>query len=142
MKMYALKRASGAVSIMYLYDADADIKNEVAKWQEQSPDDLCVSYREITPDMLPEDKDFRDAWTDGFDTPTIDVCFDTAKALTKARLRKERLPLLGELDAAYMIASEQGHSTDEIVAEKQRLRDITKVADAAKSLEELKAISI
>jgi hypothetical protein len=40
-----------------------------------------------------------------------------------------------------MKAIEQGTDVAPIVAEKQRLRDITKVADQAQSLDELKAIT-
>ena len=41
-----------------------------------------------------------------------------------------------------MRAQEAGADTTSIVAEKQRLRDITKLCDMATSVEELKAIDI
>jgi hypothetical protein len=70
----------------------------------------------------------------------ITINFDKAKAITKDRLRTERKPLLEELDVTYIRANEQGQDTTEIVAEKQRLRDITQLADTAITLEELKEI--
>ena len=42
-------------------------------------------------------------------------------------------------DVLYMRATEQNQDTTEIVAEKQRLRDITKIT--AKTLDELKGLS-
>ena len=71
----------------------------------------------------------------------IVVNFDKAKALTKDRLRVERKPLLEEQDVLYMKAQEEGADTTAIVTEKQRLRDVMKLADAATSLDALKALS-
>lgn len=72
----------------------------------------------------------------------ITINLDKAKAITKDRLRTERTPLLQAQDVAFQRALEEGASTASIVAEKQRLRDITKLADVATSLDELKAITI
>jgi hypothetical protein len=70
----------------------------------------------------------------------ITINMDKAKAITKARLRAEREPLLVVQDVAFQRALETNADTSAIVAEKQRLRDITKLADAATTLDELKAI--
>jgi hypothetical protein len=70
----------------------------------------------------------------------ITINMDKAKAITKTRLRQEREPLLAAQDVAFQRALESNADTSAIVAEKQRLRDITKLADAATTLEELKAI--
>ena len=72
----------------------------------------------------------------------ITVNMDKAKAITKARLRAEREPLLVVQDVAFQRALETNANTSAIVAEKQRLRDITKLADAATTLDELKAITL
>jgi hypothetical protein len=72
----------------------------------------------------------------------ITINFDKAKAITKDRLRAERTPLLQEQDVAFQRALESGADTTAIVAEKQRLRDITKLADQATTLDELKAITL
>jgi hypothetical protein len=71
----------------------------------------------------------------------ITINMDKAKAITKARLRTEREPLLTAQDVAFQRALESSADTSAIVAEKQRLRDITKLADAATTLDELKAIT-
>ena len=82
--------------------------------------------------------DFYDAWelADG----TVTVNLDKAKALTKARLRAERTPLLQAQDVAFQRAQEEGSDTSAIVAEKQRLRDVTTLADSATTLEELRSL--
>ena len=72
----------------------------------------------------------------------ITINFDKAKAITKDRLRAERKPLLEAQDVAFQRALESGADTSEIVAEKQRLRDITQLVDSATTIEELKQISI
>ena len=71
----------------------------------------------------------------------ITINMDKAKAITKTRLRAEREPLLAAQDVAFQRALETNADTSAIVAEKQRLRDITKLADAATTLDELKAIT-
>jgi hypothetical protein len=71
----------------------------------------------------------------------ITINMDKAKAITKARLRIEREPLLAVQDVAFQRALESSADTTAIVAEKQRLRDITQLADAAITLDELKAIT-
>ena len=88
---------------------------------------------------LPEEhNDFFNAWelVDG----KVVVNLDKAKIITKDRLRAERTPLMLVQDVAYTRATETGADTTAIVAEKNRLRDITKLADTAESLDELKAL--
>ena len=70
---------------------------------------------------------------------TIDI--DKAKALTKDRLRAERTPLLAAQDVLFQRALESNSDTAAIVAEKQRLRDITNQVDACTTTDELKALS-
>jgi hypothetical protein len=70
----------------------------------------------------------------------ITINLDKAKVITKERLRAERTPLLQAQDVAFQRALESGADTSAIVAEKQRLRDITNLADQATTLDELKAL--
>ena len=72
----------------------------------------------------------------------ITINLDKAKAITKERLRAERTPLLQAQDVAFQRALESGADTTAIVAEKQRLRDITKLADTVTTLDELKGITL
>jgi hypothetical protein len=72
----------------------------------------------------------------------ITINFDKAKAITKDRLRMERAPLLSAQDVLYMRATEANQDTTAIVAEKQRLRDITKLADDATTIDQLKALKV
>jgi hypothetical protein len=71
----------------------------------------------------------------------ITINFAKAQAITKDRLRQERAPLLTALDVQYQRAQEDGRDTTIIISEKQRLRDVTKLADKATTLDELKALS-
>lgn len=90
---------------------------------------------------LPEaDNDFFNAWE--LSGSTVSVNMDKAKALTKNRLRAERAPLLAAQDVAYMRAMEAGQDTSAIVAEKQRLRDITNLADACTTTAQLRALTV
>ena len=72
----------------------------------------------------------------------ITINLDKAKTITKERLRAERTPLLQAQDVAFQRALESGADTTAIVAEKQRLRDITQLADQATTLEQLKQIEV
>ena len=72
----------------------------------------------------------------------ITINLDKAKEITKDRLRADRKPLLEAQDVLFMKAQESGDDTSAIVAEKNRLRDITKLADSATTTDELKAINI
>ena len=70
----------------------------------------------------------------------IIIDINKAKDITKDRLRIERKPLLEAQDVAFQRALEINADTSAIVAEKQRLRDITKLVDDANTVEELKAL--
>ena len=70
----------------------------------------------------------------------IIVDINKAKNITKDRLRQEREPLLLAKDIEFQRALETGADTSTIVAEKQRLRDITTLVDTANTVEELKAL--
>ena len=87
---------------------------------------------------LPTDNDFFDAWelVDG----KVEVSLAKAKEITKKRLRAEREPLLQAQDVLFQRALESGSDTTAIVAEKQRLRDVTGLVDAESTLEGLRSI--
>ena len=89
-------------------------------------------------DLPNQYNDFFDAWEMNGSTVTVNL--SKAKELTKNRLRVERAPLLAAQDVLFQRALESGADTTAIVAEKNRLRDITGLADAAGSLEELRAL--
>ena len=72
----------------------------------------------------------------------IIVDINKAKDITKDRLRQERKPLLEAQDVAFQRALELGTDTSAIVAEKQRLRDITSQVDTVNTVEELKALEV
>ena len=95
-----------------------------------------VPYRIVNDDEVPSDRTFRNALK--YDL-TVDM--PKAQGITKERLRAERAPLLTALDVQYQRAQEDGRDTTIIISEKQRLRDVTKLADKATTLDELKALS-
>ena len=71
----------------------------------------------------------------------ITININKAKEITKERLRFERKPLLEAEDIKFLQAQESGADTKAIVAEKQRLRDITKQVDSCTTTNELKALN-
>jgi len=85
---------------------------------------------------LPRDNDFYDAWE--MDATSVTVNFAKAVEITKKRLRVEREPLLAAQDVLFQRALENGADTAAIVAEKNRLRDITNIT--ATTLNELRAL--
>jgi len=127
------KNQNGGVSVCYP-TGELTIEETQAK-------DTPAGSIIVENDSLPnEHGDFFDAWK--LNGTTVTVNLDKAKAITKDRLRVERTPLLQAQDVAFQRAMESGGDTSAIVAEKQRLRDITKLADQAQSLDALKAITV
>ena len=90
---------------------------------------------------LPQaDNDFFDAWE--LSNGTVSVNLTKAKALTKTRLRREREPLLAAQDVLFQRAQESNADTTSIVAEKNRLRNITNGVDTCTTTAELRALSV
>jgi hypothetical protein len=90
---------------------------------------------------LPQaDNDFFNAWelADG----VVTVNLDKAKELTKTRLRAQREPLLAAQDVLFQRALEAQADVSAIVAEKQRLRDVTILVDGCASTAELRALEV
>ena len=69
----------------------------------------------------------------------ITIDFGKAVVITQDRLRAERKPLMEAQDVLFQRALESGTDTKAIVAEKQRLRDITKIS--VTTLDELKTLN-
>jgi len=65
-----------------------------------------------------------------------------AKVITKDRLRVKRKPLLEAQDILFMKAQEAGTSTTAIVAEKNRLREITDQVDSMDTVAKLKKAKV
>lgn len=97
-----------------------------------------TDYKIVDVSEIPTDREFRSAWEHVQEK--IDINFDKAKKITKQRLRDERKPLLAAQDVEYLKALEVNGDTTEIIKEKKRLRDITKLADVATTLDELKEL--
>jgi hypothetical protein len=121
-------------------DFNADIK---AKLHETDRDRI-VSHRKLKREEVVLDRTFRGAWRDG--ATKIDVDMPSAREITRDRLRRDRKPLLADLDVESIKAIEVKDDVRlaEIAVEKQRLRDITADPriDAALTPDELKAISV
>jgi hypothetical protein len=66
----------------------------------------------------------------------VGVDIDKAIEITKEHIREWRKPQLDSLDVQFMRATESDESTDDIIAEKQLLRDATDKADG-KTIQEL-----
>lgn len=74
----------------------------------------------------------------------IRINLEKAKAITKDRLRFERAALFDKNDLLLRdaIAENDEAKRQAAIAERDRLRDITKLADAADSPDALKLISV
>lgn len=97
----------------------------------------AINVRVVDASDVPSDRTFRNAWTHDL---TVD--FTKAQALTKERLRADRKPLLEAQDVLFQRALETGKDATAIVVEKQRLRDVTKLVDAATTLDQLKGVTV
>jgi len=62
MRTIAIKRTDGGISIMRVFDDNADVATEIAKWQASSGDLVAVSFHEIQDQDVPADRTDRDSW--------------------------------------------------------------------------------
>ena len=62
MKIIAINRSDGGVSIMKILDDLLSIKSEIDKWEQSMNGITSVSYQEITEADIPTDRANRDAW--------------------------------------------------------------------------------
>ena len=92
-----------------------------------------------TSDLPNQHNDFFDAWE--LNGLTVTVNKSKAVEITKQRLRTERTPLLAAQDVLFQRALETNADTTAIVAEKQRLRDVTDLATTSLTLEQLRALT-
>lgn len=101
-----------------------------------------LDYYIVDADELPEDRAFREAWV--VDGGAIDIDLDKAKDAWKEKLRQDRAPLLEALDIDFMRAVENSDTVkqNQVKDQKQVLRDITNLVDAAETLEDIKAITV
>lgn len=132
MQVIIYTNSNGGVSVCYP-TGELTIEEVQAK---DTPAGSIIADNATLPNKHNE---FFNAWE--LNGSTVSVNMDKAKALTKTRLRIERETLLVAQDVAFQRALESSADTAAIVAEKQRLRDITQLADAATTLDELKAIT-
>ena len=107
--------------------------------QVQAKDTPAGSIIVNTSELPNQHNDFFDAWE--LNGSTVTVNKSKAVEITKKRLRFERAPLLAAQDVLFQRAQETNADTTAIVAEKQRLRDITDLATTALTLEQLKALT-
>ena len=107
--------------------------------QVQQKDTPAGSIIVNTSDLPNQYDDFFDAWE--LNDSTVTVNKSKAVELTKKRLRTERTPLLAAQDVLFQRALETNADTTAIVAEKQRLRDVTDLATTSLTLEQLRALT-
>ena len=123
----------GGVSVCY---PTGELDIEAVKAKDTPEHSIIVDH-----DTLPnDDNDFFDAWE--LNNGIVSVNIDKAKNITKNRLRAEREPLLQAQDVIFMRNLEAGVDNSAVVAEKQRLRDITKLADTCTTTAELRALKV
>lgn len=88
-----------------------------------------ADYRIADKSHLPEDRSFREAWSDTGKSDYIHIDIPRAKEVKKNQFRELRKPLLEKLDIESMKAMEGGdtQALEIIKNKKQKLRDITKI---------------
>lgn len=117
-----------AVSIV---DPDLDPLKEI------SPEGFFVNEGELDPNLQ--------RWFECVEIKgkSLEINLSKAREKTRARLRAERRPLLEELDVQFQRSLEKSSKINtSIVAEKNRLRNITSLVDSCGTLEELSKLSV
>ena len=126
-----IKNPNGTIGIMHpIIDCGLTLEEIIAKDVPEG-----VPYEIVDDSAILADRTFRNAWKHDL---TVDI--PKAQEITKNRLRNERQPLLEKLDVEVMKNITDLVKLAEIEAQKQVLRDITKVVDTLTTVEELKAV--
>jgi hypothetical protein len=114
------KNPNGTNVCVCVPSSEVDIETVLVK-------DCPVGAMIVDIESLPQFDQFFDAWE--LADNTVLVNFNKAQEITKNRLRNERIPLLAAQDILFQRALETGADTTAIVAEKNRLRNITNLVD-------------
>lgn len=122
--MIAINRVDGGVSILTMTDEATSLDGEIEKWKTTYPNQY-VSHRDLQPEDLPESREFRNAWADLSPTPELNIDLVKARDLALVELRSERDKALQQTDTNYLIALSKGEGVSTLLAEKERLRNIT-----------------
>jgi hypothetical protein len=132
MQIIIFTNESGGVSVTY---PTSELSIQEVKSKDTPSHSIIVDSS-----ILPEEEDFFNAWE--LNGSSVSVNLSKAKEITKARLRVQREPLLQAQDILFQRALESGLNTADIVAEKQRLRDITTLADSCTTTAQLRALGV
>ena len=139
-----IKLASGVVAVMTLI-GDADEAEAIKKWKLANPGEY-VSHRQMSDEVIPADRTFRNAWADTTLELTIDVDMDKARNIHLESIRIKRNAELSKLDIQATKAQDIGDAETlaQIRARKQELRDLpatlAPTLASAASVDALKAI--
>ena len=133
MQVIIFTNENGGVSVTM---PTGEISIEAVKAKDTPTGSIIVDYESLPTN----DNDFFDAWE--LNGTTVSVSISKAKEMTKKRLRAEREPLLAAQDVLFQRALETSADTTAIVAEKQRLRDITDQVDSATTTAQLRVMTV
>lgn len=110
------------------------------------PEEYKHTAQIVEDEFIPTDRQFRNAWEFGgvdlVNKTAIRINIDKAKEIHKERLRAERTEAFKPLDVEFIKSFEQGTDTKDILAEKKRLRDITKLVDKCNTIDDIKSVTI
>ena len=114
--------------------------------ENQTPEEVLASIDESYNAKIFDDSDFPASLNElpfwNYDGQTISYDLEKFRESVRNRLRSKRESILIKLDVDFIRALEEGTPTTEIVAEKQRLRNITTIVDGVNSIDELRALDI
>lgn len=145
MRKIIYTKPDGGIAVVYpvrntypTLETLSDAEIEQRAWDRLPPESINPQW--VDEAAIPTDRTFRNAWKAG--SGKIEHDMEKCREMTKERLRAERAPLLAAQDVAFQRALESNSSTSAIVAEKQRLRDVTKLVKDSMTLDELKALKV
>lgn len=84
----------------------------------------ALNVRLATVDVLPKDREYREAWTDENPGQQVDVCMKKAKHIHMQRIRHARNKKLNELDVEQVRHIQNPKKLQELEDRKQALRDL------------------
>jgi len=122
--MKTVIKTTDGIAIMSLVEG-ADFDDALLKWKLVNPEKY-ISHRDMPDEVIPTDRDFRNAWADTTPELIIDVDMAKARAIHLESIRIKRNAELSKLDIQATKAQDIGDADalTEIRARKQELRDL------------------
>lgn len=113
---------------------DFNSEEEILQWMASNKVPNGLKFRIIDKKNIPQNREFRNAWTDEFETETVDVHNERAKEIQLQHLRNVRKKAYEKLNTDFIIAL-LGEDEDDLKSIREKWRKLKDSTEPLKSFE-------